>query len=234
MENINKPHTPIHAWSEDERPREKMMHQGAAALSQAELIALLITNGHKSRSAVDLGKDLLEQADGSLHRLTRMSIEEMCKVPGIGHAKAIIIKAAMELAVRKEAELLKNRDVIRSSKDIVPFLRKRIGDDNVESFWVVFLNKGLRIIKSEILSQGGITGTVVDAKTVLARALELKATSLILSHNHPSGNLKPSQADRDLTARLKAAAAIFDISIIDHLIVSQEGYYSFSEAGDLL
>jgi DNA repair protein RadC len=162
-----------------------------------------------------------------------MSIEEMCKIQGIGQAKAVIIKAAMELAVRKEAESLKKRDIIRNAKDVIPFLRKRIGEDAVESFWVVFLNKSLRIIKSEALSKGGISATVVDPKVILKRAIELEASFIILSHNHPSGGLKPSQADVELTARLKAAALFLDIDILDHVIVSQEGHYSFAEEGTL-
>ncbi len=232
MENFNKAHTPIKEWAEDDRPREKMITQGAAALSPAELLAILINTGTSSKSAIDLAKELLSKNDNSLHLLSRMTLKDLQQVKGIGPAKAVIIKAALELAVKKEAESFM-RDAISSGKDVVAYLQKRLQHEHREHFIVIYLNKRNRVISHEIHSSGGISGTVVDIKLVMQKALEERASSLILCHNHPSGNTRPSNDDRSLTKKIQEAAKLFDIKVIDHLIVSDEGYYSFADEGEI-
>lgn len=232
MENFNKPHTPIKAWAEDDKPREKMIRLGAGGLSPTELIAILINNGTKNKSAIDLSKELLLANNNSLQRLFRMSLKDLQKVKGIGPAKAVVIKAALELAVKKEEEII-SREAITSSKDIKDFLRKKLEHENREFFVVIYLNRRNRIITHEVVSHGGISGTVVDPRIVLRRALEEHASAIILSHNHPSGNCRPSQQDIDLTKKIQNAALYFDIKVIDHIIVSDEGFYSFADEGEM-
>jgi DNA repair protein RadC len=232
MKNFNNPHTSIKDWSEDDRPREKMISMGAEALSSAEILAILINNGTRSKSALDLAKELLGQNGNSLHSLSRMTLKDLQAIKGIGPAKAVTIKAALQLAVKKEQEILM-RETVKSSKDILDYLRKRLAHENREHFIVMYLNRRNRVVAHEVLSSGGITGTVVDTRLLIRRALEEHATALILSHNHPSGNYKPSPQDKDLTKKIKSAAALFDISILDHVIVSDEGYYSFADEGEL-
>lgn len=232
MENFNKPHTSIKSWAEDDRPREKMIRQGAATLSTTELLAILINNGTKSKSAIDLAKEMLLANNNSLHQLSRMTLKDLQLVKGIGPAKAVVIKAALELAIKKEEEIF-SREVISTSKDVKDFLRKRLQHESREHFMVIYLNRRNRVITHEILSQGGISGTVVDPRIVLRRALEEHASSIILSHNHPSGNCRPSSQDKDLTEKIKTAALYFDIKVLDHIIVSDEGYYSFADEGEL-
>jgi DNA repair protein RadC len=232
MENFNKPHTSIKSWAEDDRPREKMIRQGAATLSTTELLAILINHGTKSKSAIDLAKEMLLANNNSLHQLSRMTLKDLQLVKGIGPAKAVVIKAALELAIKKEEEIF-SREVISTSKDVKDFLRKRLQHESREHFMVIYLNRRNRVITHEILSQGGISGTVVDPRIVLRRALEEHASSIILSHNHPSGNCRPSSQDKDLTEKIKTAALYFDIKVLDHIIVSDEGYYSFADEGEL-
>jgi len=232
MKNFNKDHTSIKHWSEDDRPREKMISMGADALSSAEILAILINNGTRSKSALDLAKELLAQNDNSLHQLSRMTLKDLQGTKGIGPAKAVSIKAALQLAVKKEEEVLM-RETVKSSKDILNYLRKRFAHENREHFIVMYLNRRNRVVAHEVLSTGGITGTVVDIRLLIRRALEEHATALILSHNHPSGNFKPSPQDRELTKRIKSAAALFEINILDHVIVSDEGFYSFADEGEI-
>ena len=232
MKNFNNPHTSIKQWSEDDRPREKMISLGADALSSAEILAILINNGTRSKSAIDLAKELLAQNDNSLHHLSRMTLKDLQGIKGIGPAKAVTIKAALQLAVKKEQEILM-RATVNSSKDILEYLRKRFAHENREHFIVIYLNRRNRVVGHEVLSSGGITGTVVDTRLLIRRALEEHATALILGHNHPSGNFKPSPQDKELTKIIKASAALFDINILDHVIVSDEGFYSFAEEGEL-
>jgi DNA repair protein RadC len=231
MENFNKPHTPIKQWAEDDRPREKMLVHGASTLSPAELLAILINNGTRSKSAMDLSKELLAVNDNSLHNLSRMSLKDLQRVKGIGPAKAVIIKAALEIAVKKEAENFM-REVITSSADIVKYVQKRLQNESREHFIVVFLNQRSRVISHEIISSGGISGIVVDPRLVIRRALEVHATSMVLCHNHPSGNCRPSKQDKDLTHKIRQAAQFFDIIVSDHIIVSDEEHYSFASSGD--
>ena len=234
MENSNKSHTPIKNWADDDQPREKMERFGADSLSKSELLAILINHGTRRRSAVDLARDLLDLCEGNLHKLARFSIEELQKVDGIGPAKAITIKAALELGIRKEIDrIAMDKIIIRTTGEAVEFLQHRLQDSPKEQFVVIFLNKGYRVLKIETFSTGGITGTVVDVRLVAKRAVELGATTILASHNHPSGNLKPSSADKEMTKRLKQAMQILDIELMDHIIVSDEGFHSFQENGDL-
>ncbi|MCC6762126.1 MAG: DNA repair protein RadC [Chitinophagaceae bacterium] len=234
MENFNKPHTPIKQWATDDKPREKMLARGADALSATELLAILINNGTRSKSAIDLARELLQQGGNSLSSLAKMSLKDLQKVKGVGPAKAVAIKAALQLGILLEEEALNQLPVLRSSKDIAVYLRKRLQHESRESFIVVYLNKANRVLATEVVSTGGVTGTIADPKIIFKRALELQASHLILSHNHPSGNLRPSDADRKLTEKIKQAARLIDMEVIDHIIVSDQGYYSFADSGDMI
>ncbi|MEO6231261.1 MAG: DNA repair protein RadC [Ferruginibacter sp.] len=233
MENLNKPSTSIKNWAIDDRPREKLLIKGAAALSDSELLAILINNGQRERSALELARDILKLGNNNLNELGKLSLKELQKVKGIGEAKAITIASAMELGRRRQAATAMEKAVIRTSTDIAQYLRAMIKDFNYEVFAVLFLNKGNKVNHFEIISRGGITGTVADPRVILKRALEYDATSIVLCHNHPSGNLKPSRADEDLTYKIKEASKYFDIRVMDHIIVSEEGYYSFADEGNL-
>jgi DNA repair protein RadC len=211
-----------------------MMLNGASSLSKAELIAILINHGTRSRSALELARDLLEASGRNLNQMARMNIADFEKIKGIGPAKAVTIKAALELGIRKEADRLAFRKTIfRNSQSIADYLQPLLQDKPTEVFVAVFVNKGNRVIDSDVFSHGGITGTVVDVRTIARRALELGATGVVVSHNHPSGNLRPSNDDKHLTQKLKQGLKTLDIALIDHIIVSNEGFYSLSDSGEL-
>ena len=233
MENFNKPSNSIKNWAADDRPREKLLTKGPAALSDSELIAILISNGHKETSAVDLAKDILKLGSNNLNELGKLSLASFQKIKGIGQAKAITIAAALELGRRRHAGLPLEKTVISTSKQVAEYLRAMIKDYSYEVFGVIFLNQSNKINHFEIISRGGITGTVADPRVILKKALDTEATSIILCHNHPSGSLKPSRADEDITAKIKEAARYLDIKVADHLIVSEQGYYSFADEGIL-
>ncbi len=224
----------IKQWAEDDRPREKMLLKGTDALSNAELIAVLINNGAKDKSAVDVAKDLLQAVNNDLQRLAKMSVNEILKlkVKGIGPAKAISIASALELGIRRETAGYK-KDFITHSRDVAAFLQARLQHKKHEVFAVLFLNRSNKINHYEIISEGGITGTVADPRVILKKSLEHDAVSIILCHNHPSGSIKPSRADEEITQKIKEAARAIDIKVIDHIIVSEEGYYSFADEGIL-
>ncbi len=231
MESFKKSSTSIKNWAVDDRPREKLFSKGSAALSDSELLAILINNGNKDSSAVELAKQVLQLGNNNLSELGKLSIKEIQKVKGIGPAKAITITAALELGRRRHASAVLEKASIRSSNDIAQYIRTIIKDYSYEVFAVLFLNKANKINHFEIISRGGITGTVADPRIILKKALEEDATSVILCHNHPSGNLKPSRSDEEITYKIREAARYFDIKIIDHIIVSEEGYYSFADEG---
>ncbi|HSC53171.1 MAG TPA: DNA repair protein RadC [Phnomibacter sp.] len=233
MENFHKAHTPIKQWADDDRPREKMMKHGADTLSSAELLAILMNNGTKNKSAIDLARELLQLADNRISRLAKMSLNDLQKIKGIGPAKALSIKAALQMGILLEKEGFDDKDVMRSSKDIAQYLRKKLQHEPREIFVAVFLNRSNKVLGVETISTGGITGTVVDPRIILRRAIEVQACSIVLSHNHPSGSLRPSEADKRLTAKIKAAASLVDMEVLDHLIVSDQGYYSFADSGEL-
>lgn len=233
MENFNKPSTSIKNWAADDRPREKMLAKGAAVLSNSELIAILINNGSKDKSAVDLAKEVLKLGSDNLNELGKLTLKDFQQIKGIGEAKAITIAAALELGRRRQAAATLEKPVVKSSADIAQYLKAVLKDFSYEVFAVLFLNRANKINHFEIISRGGITGTVADPRMILKKALENDAVSLVLSHNHPSGSLKPSRADEELTLKIKEAAKYFDIKILDHIIVSEEGYYSFADEGTL-
>ncbi|HNP00293.1 MAG TPA: DNA repair protein RadC [Ferruginibacter sp.] len=233
MENVNNTSTSIKKWATGDRPREKLLDKGAETLSDAELIAILLNNGTKSKSAVELARDLLSACNNSLHDLGKRSLADLKKIKGIGTAKSVSIIAALELGRRREGLLPAGKTVVRSSGEIAGYLKSTLRDLSYEVFAVLYLNRSNKILRFEIISRGGITGTVADPRVILKRALEEGATSIILCHNHPSGGLRPSLADEELTRKIKHAAAYIDIRVIDHIIVSDEGYYSFADDGIL-
>jgi DNA repair protein RadC len=231
MENFNKPSTSIKNWAADDRPREKLLNKGAEVLSNSELIAILINNGNKDQTAVDLAKEILKLGSNNLNELGKLTLKDFQQIKGIGQAKAITIAAALELGRRRQAAATLDKAVVQSSKDIAQYLRAVLKDFTYEVFAVLFLNRANKVNHFEIISRGGITGTVADPRVILKKALEQDATSIVLSHNHPSGSLKPSNADEALTKKIKEAAKYLDIKVIDHIIVSEEGYYSFADEG---
>lgn len=210
-----------------------MISKGAAVLSNSELLAILINHGTKSRSAIDLAKDILKLGKDNLNELGKLSVKELQKVKGIGAAKAVTIAAALELGRRRQgAEALEKPQMTGSGK-VADYLKSIIQDETKEVFIVLFLNRANKINGHHVISVGGITGTVADPRIILKKALEENAVSIILSHNHPSGNVKPSNADLELTHKIKEAAAFLDIRVLDHIIVSNESYYSFADEGHL-
>ncbi len=221
----------IKAWAVEERPREKLVSRGISSLTDGELIAILISSGNKKESAVELSRRIMDSVRHNLHELGKLNCDELKRFRGIGDAKAITLIAAMELGRRRnQSEALENFQ-IRGSRDAANYLRPEIGDLSHEEFWVIFLNRQNKVMDKQRLSQGGMTGTVIDVRMVLKQALEKHATSLIFCHNHPSGNLEPSDADKKITRQLKEAAALMEIPVIDHLIVTQSGFFSFADEG---
>ncbi|MBI1783451.1 MAG: DNA repair protein RadC [Sphingobacteriales bacterium] len=221
----------IKNWAPDDRPREKMLAHGTINMSHSELLAILIATGSKNKSAIDLAKEVLRLGKDNLVELSKLSIKELMKVKGIGEAKAITIAAALELGRRRQAAASLNKPIIKDSKDIASYLQALFSDYRHEVFAVLFLNRANKINHFEIISEGGITGTVADPRIILKKALESEAVNIILSHNHPSGSLKPSKADEVLTNKIKEAARLLDITVMDHIIVSDEGYFSFADEG---
>lgn len=224
---------PIKQWAKDDRPREKLLSKGVEILSNSELLAILIHNGTKEKTAVDLGKEVLKLGKDNLAELGKLSVKELMKIKGIGEAKAITIAAALELGRRRQAMSSLQKSVIGNSYDIATYLRAALKDYRHEVFAVIFLNRANKVNHFEIISAGGITGTVADPRIILKKALEENAVSIILCHNHPSGSFKPSRADEALTVKIKEAARFFDIRVVDHIIVSEDGYYSFADDGVL-
>ena len=222
----------IKNWSEDDKPREKLANKGPEALSNAELLAILIGNGTRSKSAVDLSRDILMLAENDLNKLAKLGIKELCTINGIGSAKAITIIASIELGGRrKTAE--KSTEIIRSSNDAASIFQPMLQDKDYEEFWILLLKNNNEIIKPYKISEGGVALTVADPKKIFRAALEFRASALILCHNHPSGNLSPSPADFKLTEKLVKAGKNIDISVLDHIIVTNQGYYSFVDEGKL-
>lgn len=223
----------IKQWAKDDRPREKLLLKGADALSNSELLAILIHNGTREKTAVDLAKEILKLGKDDLNHLGKLSVKELMRIKGIGEAKAITIAACLELGRRRQSANFQEKMTVSSSSDIALYLQPVLKDYNHEVFAVLFLNRANKIVHFEIISEGGITGTIADPRIILKKALEENAISIILCHNHPSGSLKPSRADEELTQKIKEAARYFDIRVLDHLIVSEAGYYSFADEGIL-
>ena len=223
----------ITAWAEDDRPREKFRSKGRYALSDAELIAILLGSGSVSASAVDLAKEILQAYGNKLNNLGRLSIDDLTEFKGIGEAKSITILAALELGRRRRAEAAEEKPKISSSKDVYRLMVTHFGDIDHEEFWVLLLDRAHKLKDKINISRGGISGTVVDQRLIFKPAIARLASAIVLCHNHPSGTLYPSHEDKHLTKKLVQAGTILDIPIIDHLIFTDEGYYSFADEGTL-
>ncbi|MFC0604718.1 RadC family protein [Winogradskyella pulchriflava] len=219
----------IKNWSQDDQPREKLRDKGKAVLSDAELVAILIGSGSREESAVDLCKRILASVDHNLNALGKLSIKQLMEFKGIGEAKAISIAAALELGRRRRLEDGMRLEKVTSSQSVYNVMQPILGELPHEEFWILYLNNSNKIIHKSQLSKGGITGTLVDVRLVLKTALEAGATALILCHNHPSGTLIPSKADKDITQKLKTAAESLDIKVLDHLIITEKAYFSFAD-----
>ena len=221
----------IKNWAEDDKPREKLMLKGKAALSDAELVAILIGSGSRNDSAVSLSKRILVSVDNNLNALGKLSLKQLMEFKGIGEVKAITIAAALELGRRRRAEETLELKKITSSKAVFEIMQPIIGELPHEEFLVLYLNNSNKVIYKSQLSKGGITGTVVDVRLIFKTALENNATSIILTHNHPSGKLQASDADIAITKKLKLAGEQLDIKVLDHIIITENGYYSFQDEG---
>jgi DNA repair protein RadC len=223
----------IKNWADDEKPREKLIKQGKTALSNAELIALLLSTGSPRQSALDLARMLLAKFNNDLNELAKSGIKDLCKINGIGPAKAVTIIAAIELAGRRQVSDSREKRIITSSKDAYGVVKNILEDLSHEEFWILTLNRKNSVIGEYRISEGGLTSTVVDQRKIFKIALDDKSTGIILFHNHPSGNANPSEADNQLTKKLKDGGKILDISVLDHIIVTQNGYYSYADEGQL-
>jgi DNA repair protein RadC len=223
----------IKYWSDDDRPREKLLLKGTAALSDAELIAILLGSGSRDESAVALSKRLLRSVSNNLNELGKQTVNDLQKHKGIGEAKALSIVAALEIGRRRKIAEVLQKDKINASKDAYDLMQPVLSDLPYEEFWVILLNRANRVIEKIKLSQGGISGTVIDVRLILKIAIEKLASSIILCHNHPSGNIQPSHSDNTVTHKLKEASKYLDINLIDHIIIGENNYYSFADEGEL-
>jgi len=219
----------IKNWSEDDRPREKMLQKGRSTLSDAELIAILIGSGSRDESAVALSQRILASIENNLNELGKLSIRNLTGFKGIGNAKAISIIAALELGRRRREEDVLEKKKITSSNSVFELMQPLIGELPHEEFWIVYLNNSNKVLQKTQLSKGGITGTLVDIRIVLKNALQLGAVGIILVHNHPSGTLQPSLADKQLTQKIKTAGESLDIKVLDHIIITEKAYFSFAD-----
>ncbi len=220
----------IKTWKEDDRPREKMLLKGKKALSDAELIAILIGSGNRQESAVDLSKRILASVNNNLNELASLSISDLMKFKGIGEAKAISISTAITLGRRTQLENALVKPIIKSSQAVFNIMQPQIGNLKHEEFWVLYLNNSNKIIKTEPLTKGGITGTLVDVRMLFKNAVSVLATGIIICHNHPSGKLLPSLSDKELTKKIKNAGQFLDIKLLDHLIITEKDYFSFADS----
>jgi DNA repair protein RadC len=223
----------IKDWAEDDRPREKMMKKGIGSLSNAELIAILFGTGTRNESAVELARKLLDNAGNNLNELAKQELKQLCKIKGIGEAKAISLLTALELGKRRNVEAVIQRRKISSSKDVYEIFGPMLCDLPHEEFWILMLNRANVIIEKVRISQGGITGTVTDIRIILKSALDYMSCGIILCHNHPSGNTNPSNEDIQLTKKIKEGGKLLDIIILDHVIIANDKYYSFADEGVL-
>lgn len=223
----------ILSWAEEDRPREKLLLKGKTTLSDAELIAILIGSGTRSMSAVDVAKLILHKADNNLNQLAKFSVKDLQKIKGIGEAKAISIVGALELGRRRKESDFVEKVKITCSNDIYQLMKPELMDLQKEEFWVLLLNRANHLIKKERISSGGISGTIADPKIIFKAALDQYASFIVLVHNHPSGNLKPSRADIDLTNRMKTGGKILEMPVVDHIIFADDAYLSFADDGIL-
>jgi DNA repair protein RadC len=228
-----KKRLPIKSWAAEERPREKLILKGKSSLSDAELIAILLRSGTASLSAVELARSVLQLSGNNLHELARLTTKDLIKIKGIGQAKALAVVAALELGRRRREADTGEKPKVTTSRDAYEILKRDLLDIPHEEFWVLLLNRANRVIRKHQVSQGGVSGTVADPKIIFKSALEELACGIILAHNHPSGNLKASQADIDLTRKLKDAGKLLEIQVLDHVIIAGQKYYSFADEGML-
>ncbi|MBN2236944.1 MAG: DNA repair protein RadC [Bacteroidales bacterium] len=219
----------IKQWAEEDRPREKLILKGKSSLSNAEILAILIGSGNRDQTAVELAQTILAANQNNLNALSGLSLEELMKFKGIGEAKAITILAALELGRRRRSSEVLEQKTIRSSKDVFELMYADLADQSFEEFWIILLKRNNQVISKKRISEGGIAGTVADPKKIFKLALDAQASSIILCHNHPSGNLKPSEQDKQLTKKIFLAGKTLDISVLDHLIFGNEGFFSFAD-----
>jgi DNA repair protein RadC len=218
-------------WAVEDRPREKMIRYGTSALSDAELLGILISSGTREKSAVDLGRELLARVNNNLNALGKLTIADLVKTHGIGNARAVAIAAALELGRRRKLAEIPAVFQIKCSKDVADIFQPILADLLHEEFWILFLNRSNRVIARMKLSQGGISGTVTDVRMIMKKAVEYLSSGIIVCHNHPSGNLSPSESDSKITRKIKEAGELLDIQLLDHLIISDKDYYSFADNG---
>lgn len=221
----------IKDWKDDDRPREKLTTKGPEALSDAELIAILLGSGYQAFSAVDLARAILRRAEDNLHLLGKLQVKQLEEFKGVGPAKAVTLIAALELGKRRQYTEVLARKIIQSSSEAAILLVPLLKDLEQEKMYVLYLSHANTIVHQEFISSGGLTSTIVDIRFIMRNALQHLASKIIIAHNHPSGNLKPSVSDKNTTQKLKAACQLFDIQLIDHLIISDQGYYSFADQG---
>lgn len=226
-------YTSIKNWAEDDRPREKLELKGRAALSDAELLAILLGSGSRNESALDLARRMLQKAENNLNRLGRWNIEELKQFKGVGTAKAINIISALELGKRRRLSEAQEVPKITSSKHVYELMQPRIADLSHEEFWVLYLNHQNKVLATKCISKGGISGTMADVRIIYKEAILLSSSGIILAHNHPSGSLRPSYSDEKLTKKIKQAGEMIDILVLDHLIVTEAGFFSFADEGYL-
>jgi DNA repair protein RadC len=218
-------------WAVEDRPREKLIRKGISTLSDAELLAILISSGTRKKSAVDLGRELLGSVSNNLNSLGKLSVSDLLKFRGIGPARAVTISAALELGRRRNSAELPDAVQIRCSKDAADIFFPLLADLPHEEFWILFLNRSNRVIDRMKISQGGVSGTVTDVRIIMKKAVEWLASGIIVCHNHPSGNMNPSDSDSKITGKIKDAGSIMDIQLLDHIIISGKDYYSFADNG---
>ncbi len=218
-------------WAVEDRPREKLIRKGISTLSDAELLAILISSGTRKKSAVDLGRELLGSVSNNLNSLGKLSVSDLLKFRGIGPARAVTISAALELGRRRNMAELPDAGQIRCSKDAADIFFPLLADLPHEEFWILFLNRSNRVIDRMKISQGGVSGTVTDVRIIMKKAVEWLASGIIVCHNHPSGNMNPSDSDSKITGKIKDAGSIMDIQLLDHIIISGKDYYSFADNG---
>jgi DNA repair protein RadC len=223
----------ISEWAPEDRPREKLLIKGISALSNAELLAILIGSGIREKSAVDLGRELLNLAGNNLNSLGKLDISDLKKVNGIGEAKAVTVAAALELGRRRKLSDPGQNPQIKSSSDVFNLLQPAMEDIPHEEFWILFLNRSNKVINRFKVSQGGVSGTVTDVRIIMKKAIENLASGIIVCHNHPSGNLTPSESDNKITKKIREAGELMDVQLLDHLIISGNEYYSFADNGAL-
>jgi len=222
---------PINKWSEDDRPREKLLHKGVSALSNAELLAILLGSGNKDESAVDLARRVLNNCQENLICISKLSINDLMAYKGIGQAKAVNIAAALELGRRRRSSEALEKNKITNSKDAFELFQGELADTKWEGFMILLLKRSNQIIDIIKISEGGLSGTIADPKKIFKSALERNTSAIILCHNHPSGNTKPSESDIALTKKLKSGGSLLDINILDHIILGDETYFSFADEG---